>query len=98
MSEAQDPSPTGAQLADSDERRRQFNLPPLRRLLSIRRSETTGADREFPGQRKALQLGKGALLLLVALAALLVVWLASLWLIHAPTPAGAFWHDRLPHL
>jgi hypothetical protein len=96
----QNSSPVGTQLADREERRRQYAVPPLRRLLSIRRGATTGADREVSGegQRKALQLGKGALLILLALAALLVVWLVSLWLIHSPSPAGAFWYDRLPHL
>jgi hypothetical protein len=100
MRKPQDCSPVGNQLADREERRRENDVPPLRRLLSIRRGATTGTEQEVSGQghRKALQLGKGALVLLVALAALLVIWLVSLWLIHSPSPAGAFWRDRLPHL
>jgi hypothetical protein len=97
-SEAQDHSPVGAQLADSEERRRRFSVQPLRRLLSIKRGARTGADREYPGQRKALQLGKGAFLIVLALVALLLLGMVSLWLIHSPTPAGRFWSHRLPHL
>jgi hypothetical protein len=98
MSEVEDPSPVGAQLADSEERRRRFCVQPLRRLFRVGGRVTAGADREFPGQRKALQLGKGAFLIVLALAALLVLGMVSLWLIHSPTPAGRFWSHRLPHL
>jgi hypothetical protein len=102
MPEVQEPSRPGARLADKEERQRQFDLPPLRWLLPIRRGATTGAHWEYPGegpeQRKALHLGKCAFLLFLALAALLVAWVASLWLIHSPTPAGGFWSGRLPHM
>jgi hypothetical protein len=102
VSELQGPSPVGARLADSEERRRRFAVQPLRRLFRVGGRVTAGADRELPGeepgQRRACQLGRGAFVVFVVLAALLVLAVVALWLVYSPTPAGAFWHDRLPHL
>jgi hypothetical protein len=102
VSELQEPSPVGARLADSEERRRRFTVQPLRRLFRVGRRVTAGADRQIPreesGQRSAARWGRGAALIVLVLAALLFLGMVSLWLIHSPTPAGGFWSDRLPHL
>jgi Flp pilus assembly protein TadB len=98
----QGPSPVGARLADGEERRRRFSVQPLRRLFRDGRRVTAGADRQIPreesAQRRAARWGRGESLIVLVLVALLVLWMVSLWLIHSPTPAGAFWHDHLPHL
>jgi hypothetical protein len=100
--ELQEPSPVGARLADNEECRRQFTHPPLRRLFRVGGRVTAGANRELPGegpgQRRAARWGRGTCVIVLALAALLLLGMVSLWLIDSPTPAGAFWHDRLPHL
>jgi hypothetical protein len=96
----QNPSPPGARLADSEEQRRHFTLPPLRRLFPMGRSGS--AHREFAEERReqnrALQLGRGAFLLFLALAALLILAVVLLWLVNSPSPAGVFWSHRLPRL
>jgi len=101
VSKSQERGPVGARLADSEERQRGFTAQPLR-LFRERGRVTAGADRELPGrkpgQRKVTLWGRGTFLILLALAALLLLGLVSLWLIHSPTPAGAFWSHRLPHL
>jgi hypothetical protein len=89
VSELPEPSPVGARLADSEERRRRFTVQPLRRLFRVGGRVTAGADRQIPreepGQGIAAQWGRGAFLIVLALAVLLLLGMVSLWLIHSPT-------------
>lgn len=80
MSVPEEPSRPGARLADREEQRRKFCLPPLRRLLPKGRYGATGAEQEGPEQKGAWKLRRGAFVLFLVSAALLALVMTWNWL------------------